>query len=708
MVNALPRHALVIGNTRYEDMPLKNPGNDAAAIGAALKKFGFNVNIQLDAGRAQMAEAIRAFGGELARSKGVGLFYYAGHGVQLAWRNYLVPVDAAIERIEDVRERTVELNSLLQGMVSAGNPMNVIILDACRDNPFGRRVPPERPGLSQFDAPPGSLLAYATSPGNTAIDGSGENGLYTENLLRELGVPEAKIEDVFKRVRLAVRRRSGGQQIPWESTSLEEDFYFVPPKQFRRLSEVELEKLYEAELALWEKIKSARETEPLVDYLRRYPSGKFSELAQFRLDRLLADIEKKRIEAEKQAWDARQAQMAKQAEEERLRQSKLEEEKRRAEEERQHLARLAEEKRRAEEERLRQERLAEEKRLAEEERQRQVRLAEERRRIEAQRRAEEERLRQERLAEEKRFAEEMQRAREDKLRQARLEEERRRAEEQRRAEEERLRQARLAEEKRLAEEERQRQTRLAEEKRRAEAQRRAEEERLQQERQAAEKRHAEEQRLAEEHKRRQERPAAQQTAETRKPAVVAPAGANPFSKGTSRANVDYRIGDAYTFRIVDVLTQLEREPFTERVTGIDGIEVIYNGGRFTKDLLGNNMRTRNGTQVTDAQFFIAEYSLGKKWTTRYSFITPQGELRKVEIDFRVVAREPVTVPAGTFEAWKIDGRGFGMTTGSALEYQYWIAPEVVRRAVLFVRMERNRMGRFFNTDRMEMMSFRQA
>jgi hypothetical protein len=412
------------------------------------------VNIQLDAGRAQMAEAIHAFGGELARSKG------AGHGVQLAWRNYLVPVDAAIERIEEVRERTVELNSLLQGMASAGNPMNVIILDACRDNPFGKRVPPERPGLSQFDAPPGSLLDYATSPGNTAIDGSGENGLYTENLLRELGVSEAKIEDVFKRIRLAVRRRSGGPQIPWESTSLEEDL----------------------------------------------------------------------------------------------------------------------------------------------------------------------------------------------------------------------------------------------------CQRRA---RLQQERQAAEKCRADEQRLAEEDKRRQQRPAAQQPAETRKP-VVAPAGANPFSKGSSRANVDYLIGDAYTFRIVDVLTQLERPPFTERVTGIDGIEVTYNGGRFTKDLLGNNMRTRNGTQVTDAQFFVTEYSLGRKWTTRYSVITAQGELRKVEIDFRVVAREPVTVPTGTFEAWKIDGRGFNMTTGAALEYQYWIAPEVVRRAVLFVRMERNRGGRYFSTDRIELMSFRQS
>ena len=118
-----------------------------------------------------------------------------------------------------------DLNVLLQGLTRANNPMNVVILDACRDSPFGRRVPVEQKGLSQFDAPPGSLLAYATSPGNVASDGEGANGLYTENLLRELKVPEAKIEDVFKRVRLNVRRRSNGQQIPWESTSLEEDFY---------------------------------------------------------------------------------------------------------------------------------------------------------------------------------------------------------------------------------------------------------------------------------------------------------------------------------------------------------------------------------------------------------------------------------------------------------------------------------------------------
>lgn len=290
-LSTMPRTALVIGNTNYRDAPLRNPANDAKAIGVQLQKLGFRTDVLLDAGRQQMADSIAAFGNALARSKGVGLFYYAGHGAQLAWRNYLIPVDAEIEKLEDLRSKTVELNSVLQGLVKAANPMNVIILDACRDNPFGNKVLAEQKGLSQFDAPPGSLLAYATSPGNTAADGDGQNGLYTENLLRELETPAAKIEDVFKRVRLAVRRRSEGRQIPWESTSLEEDFYFRPPKQARKLTESELEKQFEEELAEWEKIKDSTEASPVEAYLRRYPSGKFSELAQFRLNRIVAKRE---------------------------------------------------------------------------------------------------------------------------------------------------------------------------------------------------------------------------------------------------------------------------------------------------------------------------------------------------------------------------------------------------------------------------------
>ncbi len=244
-----PKLALVIGNSKYKEAPLKNPANDARAMSDALVKIGFELTEKLDATRAEMATAIRSYTRALAARKCVGLFYYAGHGVQLAWSNYMVPVDAAIDRLEDVPKQALPVTGLVGGITKAANLMNVIILDACRDNPFGRGKPAQK-GLSQMDAPPATLLAYATSPGNVASDGDGANGLYTESLLREVTVKEAKIEDVFKRVRLSVRRKSNGAQIPWESTSLEEDFYFVPSEQLKRLSEEEKQRLFTEELAL--------------------------------------------------------------------------------------------------------------------------------------------------------------------------------------------------------------------------------------------------------------------------------------------------------------------------------------------------------------------------------------------------------------------------------------------------------------------------
>ena len=154
LLSALPRLALIIGNAKYADAPLKNPANDAKAIANELQKTGFRVHLHLDAARHQMADAINVFSTELAKTKGVGMFYYAGHGAQLAWRNYLIPIGAAIEHLEDMRTKTIELNSLLEGLTKANNAMNIIMIDACRDNPFGAKVTTEQKGLSQFDAPP--------------------------------------------------------------------------------------------------------------------------------------------------------------------------------------------------------------------------------------------------------------------------------------------------------------------------------------------------------------------------------------------------------------------------------------------------------------------------------------------------------------------------------------------------------------------------
>ena len=286
-INA-PRVALVIGNSNYKGSPLENPVNDATAIAKSLVDLGFQCQLLTNATLQEMLAAVQSYGDKLAQLKAVGLFYFAGHGAQLAWRNYLVPVDASIASLDDMPQQTMELNRLLLALKKAANPMNLIILEACRDNPFGSSVPVEQKGLSQFDAPIGSLLSYATAPGNTASDGEGANGLFTENLLREMRVTGAKLEDVFKRVRLQVRLKSKGQQIPWESTSLEEDFYFVrTPERTAKISDEKNAALFADELAVWESMKDASKPEAFSAYLTRYPNGKFSQLAQVQLDQLL-------------------------------------------------------------------------------------------------------------------------------------------------------------------------------------------------------------------------------------------------------------------------------------------------------------------------------------------------------------------------------------------------------------------------------------
>jgi uncharacterized caspase-like protein len=254
-LNRLPRVALVMGNSGYRSVPaLRNPAHDAAAFAKRLSGTGFDAVPLVDGSKADMEKAVADYCARLSRGKGVGLFYFAGHGVQLGWRNYLLPVDARIAKAEDIAANTLDLGIVLAGLREAGNAMNIVILDACRDNPFASDLRTGK-GLSQVDAPAGTLLAYATSPGNTASDGEGENGVYTENILREMAAHGAKIEDVFKRVRLDVRRATRGAQVPWESTSLEEDFYFFPPANLASAREAD-----EAEeTALWQKVEAQAE-----------------------------------------------------------------------------------------------------------------------------------------------------------------------------------------------------------------------------------------------------------------------------------------------------------------------------------------------------------------------------------------------------------------------------------------------------------------
>jgi Caspase domain len=220
------RVALVIGNAAYKSVPaLANATNDAKSMSSALRKLGFNVIEVVDGDKAQMVKAIAQMQTLLQGKQAVGMLYYAGHGLQLDWRNYMVPVDPKLSQASDIATQTVDIENVIDTMKRSATRMNIIVLDACRDNPFSGKASGK--GLAQLDAPPGTYLAFATSPGNVAEDGdeSASNGLFTHYLLKELQRP-ARIEDLFKRVRLQVRQKSQGRQIPWDSSSLEDDFAF--------------------------------------------------------------------------------------------------------------------------------------------------------------------------------------------------------------------------------------------------------------------------------------------------------------------------------------------------------------------------------------------------------------------------------------------------------------------------------------------------
>jgi len=457
-----PKVALVVGNGKYKDAPeLKNAPNDAKAVGEALKASGFAVTLLLETNREALIGAIRNHVHAMEQRKAVGLFYFAGHGVQLDWRNYMLPVDAVIDTVEDVGKQSVDIARLMEGLVKAANPMNVIILDACREDPFGKAKKVPQKGLSQMDAPTQTILAYATSPGNVASDGDGANGLYTENLLREMKVPEAKIEDIFKRVRLGVRRKSNGAQIPWESTSLEEDFWFLPPKQLKAASDAERDKQFEEELAQWDKIKASLDPAPLEAFLRRYPSGPFSELAQLQLDRALAKQGEKKIE-------------------------------------------------------------------------------------------------------------------------------------------------------------------------------------------------------------------------------LAPQAGNPYTQGTVMADLGFKVGDFYSYVTLDRETRAEKGRIPGRITEVTDTEVIIGNGTVILDRLGNTIKLPNGNRFTPRQDQPTEYAIGKKWSTRYSVVTPSGRTNESEFEFHIARREKITVPAGTFECFVIVGDGYSVSPfgKAALKLTRWMAPDKVRRPIV--------------------------
>jgi uncharacterized caspase-like protein len=246
------RVALVIGNGKYRNFaPLDNPANDAKGVAAALSTAGFKVILRVDATRDDMTAALAEFDQQLAQSD-VALFYYAGHAAQVDWRNFMVPVAANLDAqkigvdklVGQVAQESVDLAEVLDGMGKGKAHINIVVLDACRDNPFtAKAIQMSRSlsrssgttpikvgvGLAQSFAPPGTFLAYSTAPGQVASDGVGRNSPYSDALIKALAVPGLKLEDVFKQVRNSVATATHQEQIPWDNSSVFGDFYFRIP-----------------------------------------------------------------------------------------------------------------------------------------------------------------------------------------------------------------------------------------------------------------------------------------------------------------------------------------------------------------------------------------------------------------------------------------------------------------------------------------------
>ena len=278
------RLALVIGNGAYTNVsPLKNPPNDARDMATSLKSLGFEVTSGINVNQRDMKRLIREFGQRLKQG-GSGLFYYAGHGVQSKGRNYLIPIDADIQSEAEVEDTGVDVNLVLGFMDEAQNGLNIVILDACRNNPFARSFRSAGDGLAQVDAPTGTLIAYATAPGRVASDGQSQNGLYTSELLKQMRVPGVPVTEMFMRVRAEVMKQTANKQVPWEASSLVGSFYFSGDKDSAKSSTTELKTDPLAlELSYWDTIKASADAEDFKAYLAKYPDGQFASLARNKL-----------------------------------------------------------------------------------------------------------------------------------------------------------------------------------------------------------------------------------------------------------------------------------------------------------------------------------------------------------------------------------------------------------------------------------------
>jgi TPR repeat protein len=257
------RVALVIGEGGYRSVPeLANPPNDARDVADALKSLGFAVALGVDLDQARMQQAIDDFA-HTAATADVSLFYYGGHGLQVAARNYLIPVDAQLHSVDDIDKRTIRLDAVLEGLAKA-NGVHLVFLDACRNNPLkDLNVALRTSGLARVGDAAGFLIAFATQPDNVAYDGAGRNSPFARALLGHVATPGTDVSSMMIAVRRDVIAATGGAQIPWENSSLTRQFYFAG----------ETAGDSSPEALLWRLAGGERDPALLSIYLERYPDG---------------------------------------------------------------------------------------------------------------------------------------------------------------------------------------------------------------------------------------------------------------------------------------------------------------------------------------------------------------------------------------------------------------------------------------------------
>ena len=357
---ASKRIALIIGNSEYTTISrLANPRNDARLMAKTLESVGFEVVTAVDATRVEMGRAIRKFRNALTKAgpDAVGLFFFAGHGVQALGGNYLIPIGATIESDADLEIEALSTAYIMRQFERAGNRLNLLVLDACRNNPFKGQFRNALRGLQRIEHGSGAMIAFSAGPGQAALDGKDDNSPYTKALVKAMQVPGLKVEEVFKRVRIEVERETGGAQTPWEESSLRGEFYFKPAENTVVDETTVTDPITTATDPLkvpgrdtWTAIQNTRSKAVLRTFVAEYPDSIYAKFARARLAELQLEDEKK----QKVSKDRDQEQ-AERKRTDKLAALKAELEKERLEKERikrDAERKLAEEKKRREQERL--------------------------------------------------------------------------------------------------------------------------------------------------------------------------------------------------------------------------------------------------------------------------------------------------------------------------------------------------------------------